>query len=221
MWIHYSTYVDVTFSGSKINYTNCCEVNHPNNSVSESSVSSCKISPTQDLIIIEGETSSITCTVTGPCQNLSNAYFHSPNASITDILKTSMFDEVHSDVSRTEDHTNDSCSFSIDLYWTQDEQIRSKLPSLQCVFTFKDGVLRPCTTGTISITFAGMNTVTYKTHDRMGSNLHSVVNLFHYNSCRAINRQIIVPITIIKQIMANSLAPQYCIVLWSCIAGIQ
>ena len=70
-----------------------------------------------------------------------------------------MFDEIHSIVNRTEDHMNDSCSFSIDFYWTQDELIRSKLPSLQCVIIFEDGASPACTTGTISITFAGMNRI--------------------------------------------------------------
>ena len=75
-----------------------------------------------------------------------------------------MFDEIHSDVNRTEDHTKDSCSFSIDFYWTQDELIRSELASLECLFLFKDGASPACTTGTISITFAGMNRIIIDIH---------------------------------------------------------
>ena len=65
-----------------------------------------------------------------------------------------MFDEIHSDVNRTEDHTN-NCSFSVDFYWTQDEQIRSKLNSIQCVFAFRGA--SPCNTNTVLVAFAGMN----------------------------------------------------------------
>ena len=139
------------------------KLNHPiiGNSGAESFVPSCNISPTQHLIITERETKTITCT--GPCQDKINTYFYSPNAQDNlriNIVEASIFDKIRDVNYPISDPTNTSCSNSVNFNWTQDELIRSKLPSLQCVFIFKDGAMSPCITGTISITFAGMNMVT-------------------------------------------------------------
>lgn len=122
----------------------------------------CDINPAQQLIITEGEPSTLTCSSTVSCQNVINTYFYTPDAqdaSRIDVIGANIFDDVHGNVNGTENHTNTYCSFSVDFYWTQDEHIRSELVSLQCVFVFKGGASL-CTTDKISVVFAGMNNPT-------------------------------------------------------------
>ena len=90
------------------------------------------------------------------CHNLTNNYLYTPDAnsvSRIDIIRDDAFDEIHGEP-RT-NCTNNDYSFSVELHWTQDEEIRSKLASLQCVFIFQGGS-SPCITDKISVVFAGM-----------------------------------------------------------------
>jgi hypothetical protein len=72
------------------------------------------------------------------------------------VVYDNMLDEILDVKIRMNDPTNTYCLYSMDFNWTQNEQIRSKLPSIQCVFIFEDGASN-CTTGKINIVFAGMN----------------------------------------------------------------
>ena len=122
----------------------------------------CDINPPQRLIITEGEPSMLTCYSAVPCQNVINTYFYTPDAqdaSRINVVGANIFDDIHSNVNRTEDQTNTHCLYSLDLYWTRDERIRSQLVSLQCVFVFGGGA-SPCTTKKVSVVFAGMNKLT-------------------------------------------------------------
>ena len=66
-----------------------------------------------------------------------------------------MFDHIHGDVNRTTSTNHTTCSIYMDLYWTQDEQIRSELNSVKCVFVYNE---RPkCETDPVSILFSGMH----------------------------------------------------------------
>ena len=119
-------------------------------------VTMCGISPPSRLIISEAEPSTLTCTVS--CHNLTNNYLYTPDAnsvSRIDIVRDNAFDEIHGEPRTNCTQFNDY-SYSVELYWTQDEQIRTKLVSLQCVFIFQRGS-SPCITDKISVVFAGMN----------------------------------------------------------------
>ncbi len=94
------------------------------------------------------------------CQNLTgaNAYFYSPDAQNvslrSNVVNDNMLDEILVVKNRTNDPYN--CSYPMDVNWTHNEQIRSKLSSIQCAFIFEDGASN-CITDKINIVFAGMN----------------------------------------------------------------
>ena len=111
---------------------------------------SSSINPPHTLTVTPGEPAILTCTTA--CQDVNNVYFVVPDTQ-NDILRASKFDRIHGSVNFTTNEEN--CSYSVDFYFTQDEQTIRDLHSVQCVFTGST----PCRTDIVSVIFAGMQRV--------------------------------------------------------------
>ena len=103
------------------------------------------------LYIVDGsEPGMLTCTAT--CQNIELAYFSDQNgfdihenySTLQPILSNPSFSS-----------NGENCTYSINISWTMNEQIRSALTSIHCNIVYGDGNGRVsvCRTGNISVIF--------------------------------------------------------------------
>ena len=104
------------------------------------------------LYIVDGsEPGMLTCTAV--CQNIDHAYFSDQNGfDIHDIN----IDSIQSVLSgSSSSHNGENCTYSINISWTMNEQIRNALNSIHCNIVYGDGNGRVsvCRTGNISVIF--------------------------------------------------------------------
>lgn len=110
------------------------------------------------LLVRKGESSTLSCTT--PCMNGSGTpkeYFYRPGDDQGKkdlyILKDSTLEPILSRVNFTS--TGESCSYSLEISWTQDKAIRMELDSVYCLFLYySDNIyLEPCRTAVIPVIF--------------------------------------------------------------------
>ena len=119
-----------------------------------------KITPSDVLQIFEGESGTLSCTA--PCNNgsgIDNVYFirpdngqHKENLSILDDPTLRQY---LSEVNITS--TTETCSYSLEIFWTEDKFIREEVDSLFCVFVY-DSTPDPCGTSIILVSFTDLDT---------------------------------------------------------------
>ena len=112
----------------------------------------CQISPLiQALNITNGsEPSILTCTTT--CQNFELVYFSNQDGhDIHDNLRPFLGDPSSS-------HNGENGTYSINIPWTMNDQIRNALSSVYCKVVHRDAhdKVSSCRTGNVNINFIGM-----------------------------------------------------------------
>lgn len=112
------------------------------------------ISPSQELTVFKLRPGTLSCSTS--CEKVENLFFRASSEKGRDDVNildpSSMFSSVVSSVMPRFDNT--TCSYSLNILWTNDMNIRNGLDSVLCVIVLdKDGY--SCKTENVSLVFSG------------------------------------------------------------------
>ena len=116
------------------------------------------ISPPNELLVMEGESSTLSCTASHLHDSIIENVFFDGSSSASeervDIIQDSIICRILSRV----DYfcTPKNCTYMLNISWTLDNAIREKLRSVWCVFVYQSAST-VCRTPSINITFTGMS----------------------------------------------------------------
>lgn len=125
------------------------------------------------LLVLKGQSNTLSCTA--PCINgsgVKNVYFVRPHddqdQENLNILNDPAIKPLLSEVNSTSN--GETCSYSLEISWTQDKAIRMELDSLYCVLIYDSMYVKRCRTAVIPIRFT--DTGNYKCSVMQYSSVH-------------------------------------------------